>query len=227
MREAVTSKTLVERLREGTEDCVLFNCSKLQREAADELERLQRKVLTLENHMVDVYNAQDRVASETEARQPDGYAYRYPTELGSVIRFSNGGPVNGARPSESIPYFFRTPEKTTVIDARIHQGNDLIVDGVELAKFVTVRITGTVSFGKKTDAPADEVHGWQCGNCNVINELTDTACAFCKRDRRSRPAVKADEGKPASQEQNDSVNPSFTNCTAKHDEMGFPPVGLV
>lgn len=39
---AGSSKTLVGRLREGTEDCCLFDCSKLQGEAADEIERLQQ-----------------------------------------------------------------------------------------------------------------------------------------------------------------------------------------
>lgn len=36
---------------------------------------------------------------------------------------------------------------------------------------------------EKSNAADDEVHGWQCGGCNVINEFTDTDCAFCKRSR--------------------------------------------
>jgi len=42
-------------------------------------------------------------------RDPDGYAYRYATDGGDVIRFNGGGRVNDRDPVEAIPYFFGTP----------------------------------------------------------------------------------------------------------------------
>lgn len=41
-----------------------------------------------------------------ETRVPSGYAYRYPYMGGTVIRFNNGGEVNGSRPIEAVPYWF-------------------------------------------------------------------------------------------------------------------------
>jgi hypothetical protein len=56
----------------------------------------------------------ERHAPETPARQPDGYAYRYPSIFGGTeIRMgTTGNQVNGRYPIEAIPYYFGTPEKT-------------------------------------------------------------------------------------------------------------------
>ncbi len=40
---------------------------------------------------------------------PSGYAYRYPSIEGSVIRFNHGREVNGSRPLCAIPYWLGQP----------------------------------------------------------------------------------------------------------------------
>ncbi|WP_366918826.1 hypothetical protein [Burkholderia vietnamiensis] len=58
-------------------------------------------------------------ANETgaEVTRPSGYAYRYRSLGGSVIRFNGGGEVNGSRPIEAIPYWFAAPQPAQA-DAR-------------------------------------------------------------------------------------------------------------
>lgn len=54
----------------------------------------------------------DRIARELEeaagaleaGRKPDGYAYEYESPFGG-IRFNNGEPVNGSKPTRAIPYW--------------------------------------------------------------------------------------------------------------------------
>ena len=49
---------------------------------------------------------------EVVPRQPDGYAYRYPSQSlsgGTEIRFSHGQEINGSKPIEAVPYYFGTP----------------------------------------------------------------------------------------------------------------------
>jgi len=62
-------------------------------------------------HHTDLQRKVGEVAASPEpvpARQPDGYAYRYP----DGIRFETGGArINGNRPSEAIPYFFGTSQQ--------------------------------------------------------------------------------------------------------------------
>jgi hypothetical protein len=63
-------------------------------------------------------NSQGILDSSPQPQPPSGYAYRYP----DGIRFNDGRNVNGCRPSEVIPYWFRqlpatalpTPEATNV-----------------------------------------------------------------------------------------------------------------
>ncbi|MBR8279753.1 hypothetical protein [Burkholderia vietnamiensis] len=59
-------------------------------------------------------------ANETgaEVTRPSGYAYRYRSLGGSVIRFNGGGEVNGSRPIEAIPYWFAAPQPAQA-DARV------------------------------------------------------------------------------------------------------------
>lgn len=48
-----------------------------------------------------------------QPRQPDGYAYRYPSQLlsgGTEIRFNGGQEVNGSKPIEAVPYYLGTPD---------------------------------------------------------------------------------------------------------------------
>lgn len=57
-------------------------------------------------------------AMAAEAAPPSGYAYRYPSLGGTVIRFNGGKEVNGSRPIEAIPYWFAAPQ-TAQADARV------------------------------------------------------------------------------------------------------------
>lgn len=52
------------------------------------------------------------MADKTRAeRNPDGYAYRYHSQLGgTVLRFNHGEDVNGGRPFEVVPYWFSPPD---------------------------------------------------------------------------------------------------------------------
>lgn len=61
--------------------------------------------------------------------------------------------------ADQIRALAKLPDETTpIIDTRIYQNNEVIVDGVELAKLATVRITGTVHIGSpeepSTELPA-------------------------------------------------------------------------
>ncbi len=61
--------------------------------------------------------ALSRIEAETEARvleslkrEPDGYAYSYPSPFGGeVIRFSNGEEYNGHKPLCAVPYWLGEP----------------------------------------------------------------------------------------------------------------------
>lgn len=59
-------------------------------------------------------------ANETgaEVTRPSGYAYRYRSLGGTVIRFNGGGEVNGSRPIEAVPYWFAAPQPAQA-DARV------------------------------------------------------------------------------------------------------------
>ncbi|WP_324658311.1 hypothetical protein [Burkholderia thailandensis] len=57
-------------------------------------------------------------AMAAEAAPPSGYAYRYPSLGGTVIRFNSGKEVNGSRPIEAIPYWFAAPQPAQA-DARV------------------------------------------------------------------------------------------------------------
>ena len=52
--------------------------------------------------------AADAIAQLRRERVPriDGYAYRYATELGDVVRFNDGSEVNGSKPIATLPYMF-------------------------------------------------------------------------------------------------------------------------
>ncbi|WP_186166495.1 hypothetical protein [Burkholderia gladioli] len=53
-----------------------------------------------------IENARPVVPADAgEAVAPSGYAYRYPSGDGTVIRFNNGEEVNGSRPLEAVPYW--------------------------------------------------------------------------------------------------------------------------
>lgn len=57
-------------------------------------------------------------AMAEDAAPPSGYAYRYSHHGGAVIRFNNGGEVNGSRPIEAVPYWFAAPPPAQA-DARV------------------------------------------------------------------------------------------------------------
>ncbi len=48
-------------------------------------------------------------AESPEPRQPDGYAYEYPSMSGNVLRFNHGQEVNGSKPTRAVPYYLGTP----------------------------------------------------------------------------------------------------------------------
>ncbi|MCM2537951.1 hypothetical protein [Burkholderia glumae] len=48
------------------------------------------------------------------AMAPSGYAHRYPSGSGTVIRFNDGREVNGCRPIESVPYWLGAPPAANV-----------------------------------------------------------------------------------------------------------------
>lgn len=48
-----------------------------------------------------IHNPSEPLRATSE--EPSGYAYRYPD---GGIRFSNGGEINGSKPTEAIPYWF-------------------------------------------------------------------------------------------------------------------------
>ncbi|WP_175796357.1 DUF551 domain-containing protein [Burkholderia anthina] len=54
-----------------------------------------------------------------ESQAPSGYAHRYPHMGGTVIRFNNGGEVNGSRPTEAIPYWFDIAPKWVSVSDRL------------------------------------------------------------------------------------------------------------
>jgi hypothetical protein len=54
------------------------------------------------------------LAQQAEPVAPSGYAYRYPDGL---IRFTGGRSVNGANPTEAIPYWFGAPPAHLYRDA--------------------------------------------------------------------------------------------------------------
>lgn len=71
-----------------------------------------------------------------EPRKPDGYAYDYDSPFGG-IRFNNGEPVNGSKPTRAIPYWLGAPP-----------------NGVPVAgKVVTVRQRGASTTEDIIDAP--------------------------------------------------------------------------
>lgn len=91
------------------------------------------------------------MADKTRAeRNPDGYAYRYHSQLGgTVLRFNHGEDVNGGRPFEVVPYWFSPPDPPrgdgwealrTVRDSLVavrqraihYQWDDQVVDTIEL-----------------------------------------------------------------------------------------------
>jgi hypothetical protein len=49
------------------------------------------------------------VAPEPVVLPPSGWAYRYPTMDGSVIRFNNGEKVNNSEPLYAVPYWLVQP----------------------------------------------------------------------------------------------------------------------
>lgn len=49
-----------------------------------------------------------RTPGVLEPRKPDGYAYAYDSPFGG-IRFNNGEPVNGSKPTRAIPYWLGAP----------------------------------------------------------------------------------------------------------------------
>ena len=53
--------------------------------------------------------AQPKPVALTDDPAPSGYAYRYPTMDGSVVRFNHGQEVNGCRPLYAIPYWLGQP----------------------------------------------------------------------------------------------------------------------
>lgn len=54
--------------------------------------------------------AESHLRGDTKQAEPSGYAYRYRDHSGgTVLRFNNGGEVNGARPIEAVPYWFAPP----------------------------------------------------------------------------------------------------------------------
>ncbi|WP_009522290.1 hypothetical protein [Imbroritus primus] len=50
------------------------------------------------------------VAAQVSEPPPSGYAYRYPHQGDTVIRFNNGERVNEIAPIEAIPYWFAAPQ---------------------------------------------------------------------------------------------------------------------
>lgn len=72
------------------------------------------------------------VASPVEqpAAAPSGYAYRYPYMGGTVIRFNNGGEVNGSHPIEAMPYWFGAPPASVaaIRDAALEEAAAVIAD---------------------------------------------------------------------------------------------------
>jgi hypothetical protein len=59
--------------------------------------------------MAVLYDAAMAQPEPERVRQPNGYAYRYPSMDGSVIRFNHGQEVNGSRPLYAIPYWLGQP----------------------------------------------------------------------------------------------------------------------
>jgi len=59
-----------------------------------------------EAEAVAVWNT--RAPGVLEPRKPDGYAYAYDSPFGG-IRFNNGEPVNGSKPTRAIPYWLGAP----------------------------------------------------------------------------------------------------------------------
>ena len=56
---------------------------------------------------------------EPIARQPDGYAYRYP----DCIRFETGGrSINGSKPIEAIPYYLGAPAAESALTRQQFDG---------------------------------------------------------------------------------------------------------
>ncbi|HDR9048802.1 TPA: hypothetical protein QDA94_003034 [Burkholderia vietnamiensis] len=85
-------------------------------------------------------------ANETgaEVTRPSGYAYRYRSLGGSVIRFNGGGEVNGSRPIEAIPYWFAAPQPAMAAEAvaipagwklvRVNEHFDALIAALERAE---------------------------------------------------------------------------------------------
>jgi len=68
-----------------------------------------RLILTVDVDHLEELAKTAHIALSEPPPPPSGYAYRYPTASGSVIRFSHGQEVNGSRPLYAIPYWFGQP----------------------------------------------------------------------------------------------------------------------
>lgn len=72
-------------------------------------------------------------AAPIATRQPDGYAYRYPSHHGgTVVRFSNGEEINACKPTEAVPYWLG--------EAPIAAGKDAVGELVRAASAFATKI---------------------------------------------------------------------------------------
>jgi hypothetical protein len=95
-------------------------------EVADTLAALEQRVLALEPLFTPeeaemiaapwsyiTPSSKASAPAAAPAPEPNGYAYRYPTMDGSVIRFNHGEEVNGSKPLCAIPYWLEQPPAVT------------------------------------------------------------------------------------------------------------------
>ena len=116
-------------------------------------------------------------AEEDEGCQPSGYAYRYQSLGSSVIRFNEGGEVNGSRPVEAIPYWLgRPPQPVSPAEGEV----------AELAKWL--RLRNPID----DEGFPDDCAYFDFTRAADLLEQQATAYAICERERLHQSTRAAD-----------------------------------
>jgi hypothetical protein len=107
---------------------------------------------------------------------PSGYAYRYPSIEGSVIRFNHGQEVNGSRPLCAIPYWLGqppTPQPSPVPVAEAVTEKQ-VMDLADDCAFDRQEISG-FDGGRTFHG-----HGWECTDEQLVTFATELLTRYTR-----------------------------------------------